>query len=431
MKKLFIVALAIFYSASSVFAQDAKKSLKSASKDLAKYYQDPVNNAAMLEGALKAVNAAFEDATVQADPEAYLIKGEIYNSIGSSESNFKIINKDYKLKTLNAGLEAANAFLKAKELAVKKGHTKDALSGLAQAEVLLSGIGSAVFETQDYLGAFKNFSLLTKVGNLLKENKIKSSFDNAEYAADVEYYTVVSGHYGKAPEAEVLPLLEAMYKKGTDKPLIYEALYAIKSKTDETGALAILEAGRTKLPEETSLLFAEINYYLSKGKLGILVDKLKAAIAKEPNNVSVYTTLGNVYDQLVAKEKEAGNTAKAEEYFKNALDYYGQALKLDDKNVTAVYSIGALYYNKAAGYTSEINKLANDYSTAATKKYDALKIEMNAIFDQALPYFISAEKLDPTDRNTLIALKEIYAKKSNFEKVNEYKGKLEAAETKK
>ena len=50
---------------------------------------------------------------------------------------------------------------------------------------------------------------------------------------------------------------------------------------------------------------------------------------------------------------------------------------------------------------------------------------MGAIFDQALPYLEKAEKIDPSDKNTIIALKEIYARKGNFEKSNLYKARLE------
>ena len=51
---------------------------------------------------------------------------------------------------------------------------------------------------------------------------------------------------------------------------------------------------------------------------------------------------------------------------------------------------------------------------------------MAIYFDKALPYFEKAESLEPKDKNTLIALKEIYAKKSEFDKSNAYKAKLEA-----
>ena len=90
-----------------------------------------------------------------------------------------------------------------------------------------------------------------------------------------------------------------------------------------------------------------------------------------------------------------------------------------------MYSLGACYYNKAAQISKEMNKLSNDYSKEGTRKYDAKKAEMESYFDKALPNFESAEKKDPKDKNTIIALKEIYAKKGNIQKAGEYKAKLE------
>ncbi len=426
MKKLLVVALAIISIASSALAQDAKKTLKTASKELAQYYQDPIGNAAKLDQALVSVSKAFEDETVKADPESWLVKGDIYNSIGNTESNMLMINKDYKLKTPDAGLKAAEAFKKSLELAVKKNHTKDAIKGLQDVESNLSNAGIAAFTAKDYLKAFENFNTYIQVYGLLKSNKSKSRLDDDTLRQDIQYYNVLSGYYGKADESVLLPLLMDMQKAGTDKSLVYEAIFNLNVKNDEAGSIAILEEGRKKFPEETGLLFAEINHYLGKGKLDVLVDKLKAAIAKEPNNVSVYTTLGNVYDQLVTKERTAGNTAKAQEYFDAAFDYYNQALKIEPKNFDATYSLGALYYNKAAALTADLNKLSNDYSKEGTKKYNTLKTEMDGIFEQALPYFIKAEGLDPKDANTMIALKEIFARKGQLDKAGEYKTKLES-----
>ena len=39
--------------------------------------------------------------------------------------------------------------------------------------------------------------------------------------------------------------------------------------------------------------------------------------------------------------------------------------------------------------------------------------------------FIKSEQVDPKDKNTLIALKEIYARKNELEKSKEYKTKIE------
>jgi hypothetical protein len=74
-----------------------------------------------------------------------------------------------------------------------------------------------------------------------------------------------------------------------------------------------------------------------------------------------------------------------------------------------------------------VNLLADDYSKAGTAKYEAKKAEMNELFNLALPWFQKAETLQSNDVNTMIALKEIFARMNNFEKSNEYKAKIEAA----
>ena len=126
---------------------------------------------------------------------------------------------------------------------------------------------------------------------------------------------------------------------------------------------------------------------------------------------------------------EAKDQAAADKNFSEALNYYQQALSKDENYTDAIYSIGALYYNKAAVYTQELSVLADDYSKEGLKKYDALKEKVNGEFDKALPYFQKAEKVDANDMNTLIALKEIYARKNDLELSNEFKTRIERVQS--
>ena len=126
------------------------------------------------------------------------------------------------------------------------------------------------------------------------------------------------------------------------------------------------------------------------------------------------------------KATEAGDEAKANEYFDSALGVYKEVLEKDDTNFDAWYSSGALYYNRAANLAPKINDLANDFSAEGTKKYDVLKNKMDETFKTSLPYFEKAESLKEGDRNTIIALKEIYARSNMFDKVTEYQAKLDA-----
>ncbi|MBP6445801.1 MAG: hypothetical protein WAT22_01400 [Saprospiraceae bacterium] len=425
MKRFFLGTLLVLFTISLTNAQEYKKQLKNANKTLSKYFIDPVAFKADLTTAIASIDQIFSAADASADPEAWLTKGQIFNEIAKAEMNKKVLDPAYVLATPNAGLDALAAFNNAMTKAVKKSHTKDALEGIRANEDLTNNIAITYFQAQDYDNAYNNFIGTMQAHKTLKDNKLASRIDDPAVKSDQTFYTAVAGHFGKNKEG-ALPLFEELYTAGKAQPLVYEALFTHYSEKDITKAMQYLEAGRAANPDDSGLLFAEINYYLKQGKLDILTDKLKAAIAKEPENVSVYNTLGNVYDQLNQKERAAGNAEKAEEYFKLAYSYFEQVLSKDPKNFDAVYSQGALYYNKAASMTAKLNELSNDFSSAGTKKYNAIKAEMDAEFKKALPYFLKSEELEPKDMNTMIALKEIYAREGELDKSSKYKEKIDA-----
>ena len=176
-------------------------------------------------------------------------------------------------------------------------------------------------------------------------------------------------------------------------------------------------------------MFAEINDALARGDLESLVGKLKAAMESEPDNITIPTTLGNVYDQLYQQAIADEDFEMAQSHYDNAKIYFSKALSMDENFFDAVYMMGAVEYNRAAQLAAELNLLAEDYTKEGTKKYDIKKDEMMHQFDTALPYFVKAESLKATDRNTLIALREIYARKDQLDKSNEYKDKIEALPT--
>ncbi len=428
MKRIFLNVFFLVLTVGISYGQEYKKELKNANKLLSKYYLDPTANKSSLDEALTILDAVFKTDEAKSSPEAWLSKGQLYNEIAKSEMTKMIIDeqagKSSPLNTPDAGLVALEAFEKAMGIAIKKSQTKDALNGIKENEEIVNNIGITFFQKNDYVNAYRNFNAGIKDYEYLNQNKLASRLDDEVLRNDHYFYTAVAGYLGENKE-DVLPVLKKLYEAKYNHPLVYEALFTLTVDKDEAKATEYLNAGKKLAPEDSSLLFAEINYYLREGKLDILIDKLKAAIAKEPDNVSVYTTLGNVYDQINQRERTAGNIEQADKYFNLAFDYYSQAVTKDAKNFDAVYSQGALYYNKAASMTEKLNALSNDYTPAGNKKYKALKDEMDGYFNQALPYFIKAEDLDPKDLNVKIALKEIYARQGELEKSQEYKAKIE------
>jgi len=311
-------------------------------------------------------------------------------------------------------------------MAEKKYEKKDALKGLEMAQGTLSNMGIYAYDDQKYEEAYENFSGVLTAHQLLKDNGGTSALDSGEGQLNEQKYITGLAALNANKSKIAAKLFRELYEDKYDKPAIYEALYKLESEMSTVEkAYQYLEAGRQKYPDDISLLFAEINHFLKMNKLDVLISKLEQAIKQEPDNMSLYATLGNVFDNLYQKSTEEGDEAKAQEYFDKALERYNQALAKDPKYFDAIYSIGALYYNKAAAMTKQLITLEGDYSKEGMKKYEAMKTKVFAEFDQALPFFEKAEALNPNDTNTLIALKEIFARKDDLATSGEFKDRLD------
>lgn len=424
-----IIAFLSMFIAANAFGQEAAKMVKKADSKLASYYIDPTGNVDRLWEAKSLIDQASSDESISSQFRTWSVLGRVYNAICALEGDSMLIaqqfSKRYPVKYPEAAITAFEALLKAKQFSTKSHETKEALNAMAEASKSLNNYGLNAYEAGDFASAYKQFAAVVKADEMITEGGIKSIFPNEEDRQKQKYLAAACAVNAKMP-AEAAPYLEELRAAKYNEAFVYEGLYQYYALTDSGKAEGVLNEGRERFPNETSLLFTEINHFLKQGKLNVLVDKLKLAIEKEPNNVSVYTTLGNVYDNLCQSAWETGQMDLGYEHYANAEKHYLQAIGINDKDFNTQYSLGALYYNRAALISKEANKLSSNYTKEGTKKYNELKAEMGVYFDKALPYFEKAENLEPKDKNTLIALKEIYAKKSEFDKSNAYKAKLEA-----
>lgn len=427
MKKLLLTTAFFAFLMMGLQAQDGKKLLKEAGKVFDKLMLDPASNPGSLQEGESLLAQAFEDTNISSEGKYWIEKGKIYSNLASEQIKSKILNPSATLYAPNAALEAFKAYAKAFEISGKKGDQKKALEGISGSETDLSNFGIEQYKLQDYNGAFENFAASLEANKLLKANDQASILEDPVAYEERVYFTSVCAYYSD-DRSQSKAYFEELLSLGSKETIIFEGLYSLYIDSDEEKALGYLQQGRELNPDDSGLLFSEINYYLKQDKLVLLIDKLKLAMEKEPDNLSVINTLGNVYDRLHQKANESGDAAKSQEYFDTAMGYYNEILSKEATNFDANYSIGALYYNKAASYTGALNELGNDFSPAGTKKYDKLKAEMDSFFDKALPYFIKAESIDGKDKNTMIALKEIYARKNDMTKVDEYKMKMDSME---
>lgn len=438
MKKTFLFLLTfLVVGASSIQAQDTKaikKLIKSSSKALKKYKID-TSNTAKLEEAQQAIEKAMSMEGADKMPLVWSTKGSIYQFISENElatrqkleveaqlaaggDANKMAPISYTFKSPEAPRLAFEAFSKALELTEKKSGKSKIVKELELTSRHCNDIGLYSFENKEYKSAYKAFNTLIVANEMVKTNGGKPLLADQESVENITFYTGLAAQYGGMDDESIV-IFKKLYEQGSKKIEVYDALFKANLGKDDDAALKYLEEGRAIDPENVNLLFSEINYYLKKGEYDILEGKLKEAMDKEPNNASLRAVMGNVYNDFYKKEKDA---EKASEYFTKAEDYYKQALEINDKSFEALYSLGELNYNRAAALVLKYNNLPLD---ATQREADVLKSDYLNAFDKALPYFLKADDINKKDFNTVLALKEIYAKKDDFETSNKYKTRLE------
>lgn len=435
MKKLFFSLLALFLVSGVLTAQDPGKAFKEAKKAKSKYdvESDEVKKADLLTKAI----ASIDEAAASADAfegkklsQMWLLRGELYNAVANEDVKKAVIDQAYVPENKDSGHKAFEAFSKTIETATKSYFKKDAIKGLKVTASHLSNLGLMAFNRKDYKGAFENYKGVLDLKDLLNAN------DDVELMSveeDLNRHMFMTGMcaLGADMKPEATTYLQKLYDKGYEEAGVYDALFKLKIETDEPAALEILSKGRMKYPDDEGLRVSEINYYMNNNKFDELVDKLKKAVESDPKNISFYNALGNTYDNLFQRELTAGNKAGADEHFKNALKYYNQGLEVDPTNFFSIYNIGVLYINKANGIVGEMKALEDkgDYSKAGIRAVEEKKSAADKEFAMSLPFFQKAETLNPNDLNTLIALKEIYARSEDFDKSNEFKKRMEVVES--
>ena len=408
-----------------MFAQDAEKDMKKAARLVGTYNLDPANNGDKLDEAKSLIDGAINSGSLAESSKAWSTQGKIYNELMNADIQNLVLDPEAKLKNPGSAFTAFTGFSNALKFAQKGFEKKDALKGISTILANVNYLGSIFYQRQEFTQAYELFNATVEGDKLLTENSQDAFFQDDNERMDQKYYAGIAALSGNMMD-EAKVIFEDLYASDYQNPAVYEALYKVKKDTNMEDAEVILAKGRENFPDDVGLLYAEINHMLGQGRLDELIGSLKIALDKEPSNLSVMTTLGNVYDQLYQKSTADGDEEKATENFNYALEYFNKALAANPDFFDANYSIGQLYYNKAAALTQEMNELANDYSKEGTAKYDAAKEASDSMFDKALPYFQKAEGLNDKDMNTLIALKEIHARKNEFEKADEYKAKIEA-----
>lgn len=191
-------------------------------------------------------------------------------------------------------------------------------------------------------------------------------------------------------------------------PDIYMYMASIYDrKKDTTKKIEVIRKGLEKYPDNEGLVREELSYLLTTGQIDEALNNFDKAIAKDPKDATLYYNRGLIYDQM-------GEFEKAEADYKKAVE-------VDPKFFDAAYNLGAMYFNAGA----EWNNKASNYGIKEQAEYDAATKKANEYFAKAKPALEQAHEIDPSDKNTMASLVQVYAIMGETEKYKAMKAKLQ------
>jgi Tfp pilus assembly protein PilF len=421
------LTLALMAFSITVSAQeDPAKAVRKANTSFAGYNQDQSSGLDKLEEAKTRIDYAtskIDEIAGKKQADAWLKKTKIYLEL-SKNATTKVKYEDALEIAFDAGKNAVNHEM------VKSFQQTSAAKDLQGIAFEFWNRGAGNYELQDYAAAYNDYNMVLVIHDLVEP--IDESADplagvdinedgttTEKYPTHLQATAFLATAAGLNKEAAIL--YEQMLGNGTKTAELYNGLFKSYFDTDEEKAMKYLQEGRGVFPENQELLYSEINFYLKSGETEKLEARLKDAIANDPDNKSLYSVLGNTYDNLM---KDATEDEARAELMGKAEKYYKSALEKDTEYSDVIYSLGALYYNEAVRY----KKLLNELPLSAKKEYAATTEKFQEFAAKAHPLFVKSESLNPGDRSTMIALKELYAQAGRLDITKEYKNRLEKLE---
>ncbi|ASZ12854.1 hypothetical protein KTO58_10120 [Chitinophaga pendula] len=379
-----------------------------------------------LDKAKADIEAALQNEKTKDDAKTWYVKGKVMEALAT------------KNKSVPEAVAAFEAYKKALEINPK--------------------LPEAVIEMQNRM-----FNLYATIGNAgyanLNEQKWDSSFVNFQKAQEIAafyngknlggnipadtsmtFYTGYAAQQAGKKEEAYTFLQKAADLQFKGEPALYVILaQAYEEKGDKDKWLKTIEEGKKLFPKDKRFNDMEMIYYSKTGKTAELLGMLEKKVQENPNDGAVVLDYAIRVDNMANPRDEKGEDmpkpANYDELMTKAENAYKKAIELNGTDATANFQLGALYFNRAVVFNKELNNMNS--KEQSTPKAKELQTKVEGLMNQALPYFEKADQiftgkaasLEPADRQTyescLYALQKIYAIKSQNDKVEAVKKKLE------
>ncbi len=374
--------------------------------------------------AKKAIDEAAVNEATATDPKTWALRGQVYMQLQNMDAQ----------KAANPYREGATSLLKALSMGYKDPEINPSLKVAA---FYYFNDGAVASRAKDYQAAYDNFGQTIALHDVDGGARFKGDKQFDTVASEARLQQIIAAReLGKTNE------LVAMLEAAKNDPIVRQPYlhfllaetYTKMGNTDK--ALSTFEDGKKAFPGNKDLENGEINLYTKSGRTEELLKKLEQAAVNDPNSPELQFSLGNAY-MTSAFPKNGSAPANYKDLIAKAETAYTKTLALKPDVADYQYNAGSLFYNQAVEFNKQMNAVTGN-SQAEQRKYEALKVQRDALFARARPYFEKVQSLleskggnmsaddKVTYQSSLIGLREIYTRVNDTAKADEAKKKLDA-----
>ena len=347
------------------------------------------------------IDEAFLNTSTSDEPKMWNYRAKVYLKIALLKD--QKIDNDAIFKAKQSHIRCLDRDKKGRVVVRKWTKEEDVVAGLIQCGYKLFNMAIDEYNNDNNSKALKLYDEIFEIfdydsedqlkrGNITKETVLHNSFFAARRMADNERSKV---------------LLQNLIDLNFNDPSIYVHMSDIlQEEGNDDDALKYLSLGRDYFENDPVLINSQINLYIKLNRTDELIDKLSDAIELDDMNDLLFFNRATVYDQKGMLDE--------------AIIDYKKSIELNPDNFNSNYNLGALFFNRGVELRNEANNSSSD------KLYNKLKKESEVFFDDALPFLETSLSLDPSDKNTLLSLKQLYYLKGDYKKSKEMDGLIKS-----
>ncbi len=401
MKKLSLVLAIMVFLIANVDAQKSKRTsalnyLKKGKLDKAKEY----------------IDIAAKHPKTGIDAKTWLYRGNIYVSIlTDSTGKYDELKKD-------AVDEAIKSYQNVLKYDKKGLHSIEANNKiLALTDFVFNDAANILKQAYNETDEAKRTDKFNQSASLLdKAYKLYKSAGRTD--TTVLYYSALANEQANNTD-KAIELYSSLIEMKYNKPDIYIALGNIYSKQNKSEeAIKIFNQGSERYPKNLNIVLNASNVYLKGDDPMKAINILEKAAEMDPSNPSVHSAIGTKYDAMLSDSTLSD--AERQSFRNKAIASFSKAIELKPDFFDPNFNMGVMYVNHAV----EVKTKADALPFEKQKEYDALNAEADQLLAKALPYMEKSHSIDPSDKDVMNSLKEIYARLKKYDKLKEIQAEL-------